>query len=121
MAKKKILIVDDEADIIEVMKVRLERQDYKVVTASDGEEALEKVSHEKPDLIILDLILPKIDGYEVYRRLKSDKEYRRIPVILTTARIQELDQELGREVSADAYLRKPIDQQILLKKIQELL
>jgi DNA-binding response OmpR family regulator len=121
MDKKRILIVDDEADLMEVLSLRLQAYDYDVITASDGQEGLDKARLEKPDLIILDLMLPKIDGYKVCRMLKFDEKFKQIPIILFTARAQESDIKLGKEVGADAYVTKPFEPAILLTKIKELI
>ena len=85
MAKKKILVVDDETDLVEMIVLRLEANDFTVIKAYDGQVALDLARTEKPDLIILDLMLPKIDGYKVCRMLKFDEKYKSIPVILFTA------------------------------------
>lgn len=121
MAKKKILVVDDEADLVEVLSFRLEASDFTVIKASDGQQGLDKARTENPDLIILDLMLPKIDGYKVCRILKFDEKYKNIPIILFTAKVQDSDKELGREVRADAYITKPFEAQTVLTKINELL
>lgn len=121
MADKRILLVDDETQLVEMVKMRLEANNYQVLCAYDGQEALDKARKEKPDLIILDLMLPKIDGYKVCRMLKFDEKYKNIPVILFTARAQETDVNLGKEVGADAYITKPFDPPALLAKIKELL
>jgi DNA-binding response OmpR family regulator len=118
---RKILVVDDEIDLVEMLTMRLESNNYQVISASDGQEGLDKARTEKPDLIILDLMLPKIDGYKVCRMLKFDEKYRQIPVILFTARAQESDIKLGEEVGADAYVTKPFEPDILLGKVAELL
>lgn len=119
--KKKILLVDDEVDLVETVKYRLEKSGYEVIPAYDGQEALDKARREKPDLIILDLMLPKIDGYKICRMLKFDTKYKHIPIILFTARAQESDEKLGYETGADFYIKKPYEPQILLSKIKELL
>lgn len=119
--KKKILLVDDEQDMVYAVKMQLEADGFRVLTAPDGQEGLDKARKEKPDLIILDLMLPKIDGYKICRMLKFDEKYKNIPVIIYTARAQEADEKLGYEVGADAYLTKPFDPQKLLAKINELL
>ncbi|MFA6320369.1 MAG: response regulator [Candidatus Omnitrophota bacterium] len=121
MEKKKILLVDDERDLVETMIYQLEAFGYQVITAYDGAEGLEKAKTEKPDLIILDLMLPKMDGYKVCGLLKKDTRYSRIPVILFTARAQESDMKLGEEVGADAYIVKPFESKMLLSKIESLL
>jgi len=118
---KKILVIDDETDLTEMLVLRLEANGYQVISACNGQEGLDKARTEKPDLIILDLMLPKIEGYKVCRMLKFDEKYRHIPVILFTARAQELDIKLGKEVGADAYIVKPFEPDILLGKVAELL
>ena len=121
MTKKRILVVDDEADMVFAVKMQLEAEGFEVLSAQDGQEALEKARQEKPDLIILDLMLPKIDGYKVCRMLKFDEKYKGIPVILFTARVREADEKIGYEVGADAYLTKPFEPKVLSKKIRELM
>ena len=121
MDQKKILIVDDEPDLVEMLTLRLEANDYQVISASDGQEGLDKARTEKPDLIILDLMLPKIDGYKLCRMLKFDEKYKQIPIVLFTARAQESDIKIGEEVGADAYVTKPFEPDILLDKVAELL
>jgi len=118
---RKILLVDDEKDLVDVVTMRLEANDYEVIVAYDGQEALDKAKNETPDLIILDLMLPKIDGYKVCRMLKFDKKYKKIPIILFSARAQEGDVKMGEDVGADAYITKPFEPQVLLDKIEELL
>lgn len=121
MDRKKILMVDDEEDILKVLRFRLEANDYEVLTASDGQEGLNKARSEKPDLVILDLMLPKLDGYKVCRMLKFDEACKSIPIIIFTAKAQRKDEELGMEMGADAYISKPFEPEILLAKIKELL
>jgi DNA-binding response OmpR family regulator len=117
----RILIVDDEPDLLDMVSLRMEANGYQVIRASDGEEGLDKARNESPDLIILDLMLPKIDGYKVCRMLKFDEKYKKIPVILFSARTQAIDMKLGAEVGADAYLTKPFEPDTLLAKVSELL
>ncbi len=121
MNKKKILLVEDEKVLIETVTLRLEAFGYEVISAYDGFEGLEKAKKEKPDLIILDLMLPKMDGYKVCGLLKADTRYNKIPIIMFTARAQESDKKMGQEVGADAYITKPFEPQVLLEKIRELL
>jgi DNA-binding response OmpR family regulator len=121
MDKKRILIVDDEEDILSVLKFRLEANNYETLTASNGHEGLNKARTEKPDLIILDLMLPKLDGHKVCRMLKFDESYKAIPIIMFTARVQQKDEELGKEMGADAYITKPFEPEVLLEKIRQLL
>ena len=121
MPQLKVLVVDDESDLVEMVSLRLEANNYQVISAFDGQEGLDKARTEKPDLIILDLMLPKIEGYKVCRMLKFDERYKQIPVILFTARAQASDIKLGEDVGADAYLTKPFEPDILLAKVSELL
>lgn len=121
MDKKRILLVDDEKDSVETLTFRLEANNYEVVSAYDGQEGLDKARREKPNLIILDLMLPHMDGYKVCGLLKSDARYSKIPIILFTARAQESDKKMGEEVGADAYITKPFEPKVLLGKIEELL
>lgn len=120
MRKVKILLVDDEKDLVYAIKLNLEAQGFEVITAGDGQLALEKAHKEAPDVIILDLMLPKIDGYKICRMLKFDEKYKKIPIIMLTARVQESDRDLAFEVGADAYITKPFDAHVLLDKINEL-
>ncbi|MFH1772435.1 MAG: response regulator [Candidatus Omnitrophota bacterium] len=121
MDAKKILIVDDETQLVDLMAARLQMHNYEVSVAYDGEGALKSVHGDPPDLIILDLKLPKIDGYMVCSLLKNDTKYKSIPIILFTARDKEEDIELGKKVGADAYLTKPCDLQTLLDEMLTLL
>jgi len=120
-AKKKLLVVDDEKELVDLLRKRLELNGYEVVTAYDGQEGLGKARSEKPDLIILDLMLPKMDGYKVCGLLKKDNRLNHIPIILFTARAQEADRKLGQEVGAEAYLTKPYVPETLLAEIRRLL
>jgi len=121
MSRKRILIVDDEEDLLFGIKIHLVARDFEVLTAADGQTGLEIARAQKPDLIILDLMLPRIDGYKVCRMLKFDEKYKRIPIILFSALAQESDREMGLEVGADDYLVKPFNADLLLSKIAELL
>jgi len=121
MPPNKILMVDDEPEFLEMVKTRLEAGGYEVITASDGQQGLDKAKKEKPDLIILDLMLPKMDGYKVCGFLKKDMRYSKIPIIILSARAQGEDMKLGEELGADAYIIKPFDAPALLGKIKELL
>lgn len=121
MAKKRILLIEDEEDMVYAVTLQLEANNYEVLTAYDGQEGLEKAKKEKPDLIVLDLMLPKMDGYKVCGLLKADTRYNKIPIIMFTARAQESDKETGKEVGANAYITKPFEQEVLLDKIKELL
>ncbi len=118
---KKILMVDDEEALIRLVTMYLKYHSYEVISAGDGQEGLEKAKTEKPDLIILDLMLPKMDGYKVCGLLKKDTRYSKTPIILFTAKAQEKDVKLGEEVGADAYITKPFEPEVLLSKIKELI
>ncbi len=118
---KKILIIEDERSLVTMLKMRLEANGYEVMFATDGETGLKVAQEGQADLIILDLMLPKIDGYKICRMLKFDAKYRGIPVIILTAKAMEEDKELGFRVGADAYITKPFEPEILLAKIKELL
>ena len=115
---KKILVVDDEKPISDIIKFNLEKEGYEVVVAFDGEEALEKVEGEKPDLIILDLMLPKIDGLEVAKRVRAKHT---TPIIMVTAKDSELDKVLGLELGADDYVTKPFNPLEVMARVKSLL
>ena len=121
MAGKKILLIDDEVDFIDVLRTRLEANNYEVKVAYDGEEGLEKVQKENPDLIILDIMMPRISGFDVCRKLKVDQKFKDIPIIMLTAKFQSSDMDFAKALGADAYITKPFEPQVLLNKISELL
>lgn len=121
MTKKKILVVDDEPDIVLMVSNRLKASGYDVVSAADGQAGLEMAKTSRPDLIILDLMLPKMDGYKVCSFIKKDSRYSKIPVIMFSAKAQQDDIKMGEEVGADAYIVKPFDSRVLLEKITGLL
>ena|SRR3989338_1949836 len=118
---KHILLVEDEPDLAATVQVRLQTCGYKVSIACDGQEGLSKARAENPDLIILDIMLPKMDGYKVCRMLKFDEKYQRIPVMMFSARVQEKDREMAKECGADDYWVKPFEPEPFLAKIKELL
>ncbi len=118
---KRILIVDDQAAIVDMVRMRLEANNYEVITAGDGQEGLDKARKENPGLIILDVMLPKLNGYKVCKLLKADPRYNKIPVIISTGRTPQEVSKVGREVGADAYISKPFEAQLLLSTIKELL
>ena len=119
--KKRILIIEDEQDIITTLIFRLEAEGYEIITAMDGEDGLDKAKKEKPDLILLDLMLPKMNGYKVCALLKSDSRFKHIPIIIFTARAEKADRKKSAEAGADAYITKPFEPPVLLAKIKELL
>ena len=118
MNKKKILVVDDEADLVETVRFPLEMEGFTVLVSYNGEDALNQARKEKPDLILLDLMLPKLDGYKVCRLLKFDEKYKHIPILMLTAKTQEKDKLLGKETGADEYITKPFDIAELMKKVK---
>ena len=121
MFQAKVLVVDDEVYILHILDFILGAENYDVITAMNGEQALEKVREEKPDLIVLDIMMPKLDGYETCRLIKSDPKTKSIPVILLTAKGREVDQKLGREVGASDYITKPFSPSKLIDRVQSIL
>ena len=117
----RVLLVDDEPSIVKMVGKRLEVEGFEVLIAMDGQEGLTKARAESPDLIVLDLMLPKLNGYEVCTMLKQDTRYQAIPIILFTAKAQEKDEQLGMECGANAYVRKPFRAQELTDKIRSLI
>ena len=105
--RARILLVDDEPSIIKMVSKRLGVEGYEVLVAMDGQEGLDKAQAERPDLVILDLMLPRLNGYEVCARLKEDPAWRKVPVLLFSAKVQPKDEALGKQCGADGYLRKP--------------
>ena len=117
----RILVVDDVADNVEILRMRLESLGYEVVVAEDGEQALESVARELPDLVLLDIMMPKIDGLEVVRRMKADASLPFIPVILVTAKASQKDVIAGLDAGGDDYLTKPIDHGALVARVRAML
>ncbi|WP_406678639.1 response regulator [Neomoorella carbonis] len=118
MAVPKVLIVDDEPAILELVSFNLQQAGFTTVTASDGAEALQKAATEKPDLIILDVMLPKVDGFEVCRSLRARGN---TPILMLTARREEIDRVLGLELGADDYLTKPFSPRELVARVRAIL
>ncbi|ARW07845.1 response regulator transcription factor [Bacillus atrophaeus] len=116
---KKILVVDDEESIVTLLQYNLERSGYEVVTASDGEEALKQAEAEKPDLIVLDLMLPKLDGIEVCKQLRQQKLM--FPILMLTAKDEEFDKVLGLELGADDYMTKPFSPREVNARVKAIL
>jgi DNA-binding response OmpR family regulator len=116
-----VLAADDDEDILELIAFRLERSGYTVLRARDGEEALRIAREAKPDLAVLDVMMPKLDGFDLTRRLRADDETRAIPIILLTARAQDADVQAGFDAGADDYLRKPFSPQELRARVQAIL
>jgi DNA-binding response OmpR family regulator len=116
-----ILAADDDDDILELIAFRLERSGYTVLQARNGEEALRLALDRRPDLAVLDVMMPKIDGFELTRRLRAEAATSRIPIILLTAKAQDADVEQGFEAGADDYIRKPFSPQELRARVQSIL
>jgi two-component system alkaline phosphatase synthesis response regulator PhoP len=121
MAKGRILVVDDEIYIVHILDFSLGMEGYEVITALDGEQALEKARAEKPDLIVLDIMMPKLDGYETCKILKAEADTKDIPVILLSAKGRNVDQKIGFEVGADDYITKPFSPRKLVERINAIL
>ncbi|HRV91090.1 MAG TPA: response regulator [Anaerolineae bacterium] len=120
--KKRILCIEDEAEMIDLTRLVLEREGFEVLGAVGGSEGLEIVHREKPDLVLLDLMMPDIDGWEVYRRMKANGDSAQIPVIVVTAKAQSIDKVLGLQVAkVDDYITKPFGPQELLDSINRIL
>ena len=119
--RRRVLLVDDEPVIIKVIGKGLEAAGYEVLTAMDGEDAMTKVQLGHPDVIILDLMLPKKSGFEVCAALKKDPRFQRIPIIIFTGKGQQMDETLCRELGANAYITKPHASKALIEQIEALL
>lgn len=118
MEKSRILVVDDEPGIVDIARANLEGYGYTVISAHDGEEALEKVKTEKPDLVVLDILMPEMDGWDVLERIESDAELAGIPVIMLTARASDEDVLRGLETGAVEYMTKPFYPQDLVAAVK---
>ena len=118
---KEILIVDDEPDVVVPIQFLMEQQGYRVMAAERGEDALDLIYHYKPDLVILDIMLPGIDGYEVCEIIRLDLNYRDVKIMFLTAKGREVDIAKGLTLGADAYLTKPFSNDELVAKVKELL
>jgi two-component system alkaline phosphatase synthesis response regulator PhoP len=119
--KKKILIIDDEFDFVESLQIILEQENYECLTAHEGKKGLQLAREWKPDLIILDIMLPGMDGYNVCRALKFDVRLKQIPTIMLTFKARTEDRIMGKASGADDYITKPFSQEELIAKIEELL
>jgi DNA-binding response OmpR family regulator len=121
MISPKILIVDDEVDLVETVRFPLELEGFTILVSNNGEDALHQARRETPDLILLDVMLPKLDGYKVCRLLKFDERYKHIPILMLTAKTQEKDKTVGKETGANEYITKPFDLDQLVEKIKSYL
>ncbi len=117
--RPRVLVVDDEADLVSVLRIGLEAEGFEVIEAHDGESGLRRAQQDRPDLIVLDLMLPRLDGYKVCRMLKFDERFRHIPIIILSARAQEEDRRLAMEMGADQYLTKPYEVKELVVQIRQ--
>ena len=118
MSRGKVLVVDDEEYIQHILNFSFGAEGYDVVTAADGEEGIKKAKSEKPDIIVLDIMMPKMDGYEACKRLKTDPNTKGIPVILLTAKGREVDRKLGSQAGADDYVVKPFSPGRLIERVE---
>lgn len=121
MAREKILIVEDDADIVEMIGYNLKKEGYRTVSVLNGEDSIPLIKRERPDLIILDLLLPGIDGLEVCRNLKEKEMTAQIPIIMLTAKSQETDKIVGLELGADDYITKPFSPRELIARMRAVL
>jgi two-component system, OmpR family, phosphate regulon response regulator PhoB len=120
MARPRILIVEDERGLTDVLTYNLQREGYDVIVAHDGQEGLRKAQMQLPDLILLDLMLPGMDGLEVCRELRAGERTRQIPIVMLTAKAEETDQVVGFTMGADDYVTKPFSVKVLLQRIKAL-
>jgi two-component system response regulator MtrA len=116
-----IVVADDDVDVRDLIEFRLTRAGYRVAAGGDGEEALELIRRERPDLAVLDIMMPKLDGYEVTRRVRSDSETAQTPVLLLTASVREGAESVGFEAGANDHMRKPFSPQELLARVRSIL
>jgi two-component system phosphate regulon response regulator PhoB len=121
MAKERILVVDDEEDILELIRFHLTREGYQLTLAATGEEALKKAKHETFDLIVLDLMLPGLDGLEVAKALKADARTKGVPIVMLTAKGEDADVVSGLEIGADDYITKPFSPRVLTARVKAVL
>ena len=120
--KKKVVCIEDEREMIDLIKLILERKGFEVLGAVGGEEGLEVIRRERPDLILLDLMMPEVDGWEVFRQMRADEQLKDIPVIVVTAKAQSIDKVLGLHIAkVDDYVTKPFGPQELLKSVNKVL
>ena len=121
MGKSTILVIDDEADLVELVSYNLKREGYEVVCAADGKAGLQSARHHKPDLIVLDVMMPSLDGLEVCRALRGDARTSGVPIIMLTAKAAEADRIVGLELGADDYVTKPFSPRELVARVKAVL
>jgi len=120
-AMPRILLVDDEPDLLQLLRYRLEREGFEVFWAEDGQEALQKLREIRPDLVVLDVMMPRMDGVETCKRIRNDAVFAQVPILMLTARTTENDEILGLEAGADDYLPKPISTHLFISRLRALL
>src|SRR5512135_751026 len=118
---RRILVVDDDKQITRLVAIYLEKAGFSVLTAFDGENALRVIRHERPDLVVLDLMLPEQDGWEITRRVRADEHLATIPILMLTARVEDTDKILGLELGADDYLTKPFNPREVVARVRAIL
>ncbi len=118
---KKILVIEDDPATLRLVDYSLRHKGYQVLTASNGLEGMRKVHNEKPDLIILDVMLPGMDGFEICHRLRSEPDTSQLLILMFSAKAQEIDKDIGLKVGADDYLTKPVDPGVLVSRVKSLL
>jgi two-component system phosphate regulon response regulator PhoB len=121
MANETIMIVDDERDILQLIRYNLEKEGYKTITFTSGEQALSEAKRQQPHLIVLDLMLPGVDGIEVCKQLREENETKQIPILMVTAKSEETDIILGLEMGADDYITKPFSPKVLIARVRAIL
>jgi two-component system phosphate regulon response regulator PhoB len=121
MGKSTILVIDDEADLVELLRYNLQREGFEVICASDGKVGLQSARHHRPDLIVLDVMMPNIDGLEVCRALRADERCANVPIIMLTAKAAEADRIVGLELGADDYVTKPFSPRELVARVKAVL
>ena len=121
MSKQRILVVDDDKSIVKLMRGYLEQSGYAVLTAFNGTSALQMIRSDKPDLVVLDLMLPDRDGYEITRTIRADKRIATLPIIMLTARVDDMDKIIGLELGADDYITKPFNAREVVARVRALL
>jgi len=118
----RVVCIEDEPEMIDLVRLILSRKGFEVIGAHGGVEGLETVKREKPDLVLLDLMMPDMDGWEVYQKIKADKELRGIPIVVVTAKAQSIDKVLGLHIAkVDDYITKPFGPQELLESVEKIL
>lgn len=120
--KKRVVCIEDEPEMVDLVRLILGRKGFELIGAMGGREGLEKIKSTKPDLVLLDLMMPDMDGWEVYQQMKADPEMQRIPVIVVTAKAQSIDKVLGLHIAkVDDYVTKPFGPQELLQSVEKVL